>query len=60
MIIDAQRAKGQNAAVEATFCYVAFMHSENVEMVEESCLGLLRAFLSDESVDLPPLIGVIK
>lgn len=28
---------------EATFCYVAFMHSENVEMVEESCLGLLRS-----------------
>ena len=32
---------------EATFCYVAFMHSENVEMVEEACLGLLRGFAAD-------------
>lgn len=38
--------KGDLPWPHATFCYVAFMHSENVEMVEESCLGLLRVAAS--------------
>ncbi|CAK9060867.1 Esterase AAEL000016, partial [Durusdinium trenchii] len=32
-----------------TFCYVAMMHSEDVQTVEESCLGLLRLSTKVES-----------